>query len=79
MMPKEVTITWNDVRVYSPQQKQISVSVMKTTGLLVNETEDFYFVKDPTTVRTESGKSHPEEKPTFYLIPKGMVGEIEGD
>ena len=77
MTPKKITITWHDVRVYSPQQKQVSLSEMKTSGLLVKETEDFYFVKDPITVRVESGRPHPEEKPTFYLIPKSMAVSIE--
>ena len=74
---KKVKIVWNDTKVFSPKNLDVSISKMETTGIVENENENQIIIKDPITINLKTGRNHPEQKPTFYLIPKGMIETIE--
>ena len=64
---------WNDTRVFSPKQDQISVSKMETEGAVETEEESYFIIRDPRTINLLTEKTHPIDKqPTFYIIPKGI-------
>ncbi len=74
---KYLKITWNDASLFSPSKKYINVSIMETVGYLEIENNEFIIVSNPITVNKTSQKKHPDTNPTFYLIPKGMIVNIE--
>ncbi len=77
MSAKKIRVIWNDARLFSPQQKTISLSSMETLGFLEKETDTYLLIKDPITTGRDTGGKHPKQKPTFYYIPKGMIQSIE--
>lgn len=74
---KYVKIVWNDAKMFSPKNRKIELSIMETTGFLEVELDDYFIVKNPITIEIRTGKRHPEQTVAFYLIPKGMVENIE--
>ena len=84
---KQVKIIWNDALIIYPKRKGNTPllkkkednipSKMETTGLFETEYDDYFLIKNPVTINTKTEKRHPEQTPTFYLIPKGMVDIIE--
>ncbi len=77
MNKKKVKIIWNDTTMYSPKNKEKSLSPMETIGLLEKEDDLYIVIKDPVTKRIGDGSEHPQKRPTFYLIPKGMIVSTE--
>jgi hypothetical protein len=69
-------ISWNDTKVFSPRNAEVRISQMQTTGVLEVENKNFYIIRDPKTINTKTKKKHPEQQPTFYFIPKGMVVKV---
>lgn len=74
---KIVKIKWNDTKMFSPENRDIRLTPMETTGILEAEHEHYLLVKNPTTINLHNSTKHPEQKPTFYLIPKGMIENIQ--
>jgi len=74
---QQIKIIWNDAKMFSPKNKNIELSVMETSGLVEVENDDYFLVKNPVTINLKTGQKHPEQTPTFYLIPKGMVQDIQ--
>jgi hypothetical protein len=73
----KVKIIWNDTKMFSPKNKDIELSNMETIGFFETEHDDYFLIKDPITINMKTGKNHPEKNPTFYLIPKGMVNDVQ--
>lgn len=73
----KVKIDWNDIRVFSPKRREISLSKMETVGLVEKDHEDYLVVKDPLTINILTKKKHPEKNPTFYFIPKVLILKVE--
>jgi hypothetical protein len=74
---KKIKIRWSDARLFSPQQKEIGISLMETRGAIAFENDDYLIVQNPTTINTNTNQPHPKESPTFYLIPKVMIQSVE--
>ncbi|MEK7501506.1 MAG: hypothetical protein AAB777_02300 [Patescibacteria group bacterium] len=74
---KQIKIIWNDTKMFSPKNKDIELSIMETTGIFESEHDDYFLIKNPVTTNIKTGKKHPEQIPTFYLIPKGMIQDIQ--
>lgn len=74
---KKIRILWNDAVLYSPKKMAAHLTPLKTIGILEKEDKDFMIVRSPKTIRRTDGTPHPEKKPTFYFIPRGMIEKIE--
>lgn len=73
-----VKILWHDAISYRTGDKiPLSVSILKTTGLLVKEENAYIIIEKPITINTRTGENYPDKQPTFYLIPSGMIEKIE--
>lgn len=73
----KIKIIWQDTKMFSPKNKYIELSIMETVGFFENEYDDYLLVKNIETKNIKTGKKHPEQDPSFYLIPKGMIEKIE--
>jgi hypothetical protein len=74
---KRVKILWSDTKVFSPKNMDVKLSIMETTGFFETEFDDYFLIKNPITLKIKTGKKHPEQNPSFYLIPKNMVKNIQ--
>ncbi len=74
---KKVKIQWNDAKLYTPSNKDISLTIMETVGLVEAENFEFLIIKNPLTKKILSGQSHPQNLPSYYYIPKGMIAQVE--
>ncbi len=72
-----VSLDWRDV-VFVSNKDRHDCSVMNTKGILFKVEDDHIVIKNPKTLRKypEPIKSHPEEKPLFYIIPKSFIIEV---
>lgn len=69
-------ILWQDAISYKTGDKiPQSVSVFETTGLLIEENDDYVIVEKPITTDTKTGKGYPDKQPNFFLIPKVAIIE----
>src|SRR3989344_4553757 len=69
---KKVKILWEDARIFSPERKNVKLSLMETTGfLLETESDSYYLIRNPVTINFETKIKHPNKNPFFYLIPNG--------
>lgn len=83
---KKVKILWHDAIILYPKRKgdtpvfkkeDILPSVMETTGILEQNWENYVLIAGQNTINKRTGNKHPEQNPTFYLIPKGMIDSME--
>lgn len=74
---RQVKVIWNDTKMFSPKNKNIELSTMETVGILEIEYDDYFLIKDPVTINLKTRQKHPEKNPTFYLIPRGMIHNVE--
>ena len=75
---KKVKILWEDARIFSPERKNVKLSLMETTGfLLETESDSYYLIRNPVTINFETKIKHPNKNSSFYLIPRDMVKSIK--
>lgn len=74
---QKVKIKWTDASVFSPSRKDVVLSNMETVGFVEKNEIDYLIIKDPETINLLTNKKHPEQNPTFYFIPKGMIEDID--
>ena len=73
----KIKVIWNDIKVFSPKNKRVTISKMETIGFVEQDHEDYLTIKDPQTINILTGKKHPEKDPTFYFIPKSLIVETK--
>ena len=73
-----VEIEWRDI-VFTPDKFRDDCSVMVTSGILYRIELDHIVIEKPETIRRypKSNKRHPEENPSFYIIPKAFINSIK--
>lgn len=81
----KIKILWTDaIRIFPvrkgdtpvfEKEEKIAGSKMETVGILEQEQEEGFIVKNPVTIKLSTGEKHPigDEGPSFYFIPKGMI------
>lgn len=77
----KVRITWRDAVLFSRETERVmhlAPTPMTTRGILVKDTREGVFIKDPLTVnRTTKERVAKEKGATFLFIPRGMIVRIE--
>lgn len=73
---KKVKIIWLDILKYGPDTKDLCPVMMITKGFIEKQDEEKIIISKPVTINMRTNKKHPEKKPTFYFIPKGLIQEI---
>lgn len=76
-----VRIVWKDAVIISPKERagnalsgnRLSLSEMETTGVLYQESDEGFLIKNPVTFNKTKNRKHPEKDPSFFFIPRGMV------
>ena len=73
-----VSITWKDI-VYIANIPIRECSIMYSEGIVVENGKNYIVLKNPETLRLSPGQieNHPKKKPTFYVIPKSLIIEVE--
>lgn len=74
---QKVKIKWTDASVFYPKKKDVALSRMETVGFIEKDETDYLVIKNPKTINFLTNKKHPEQDPTFYFIPKGMIEVVE--
>ena len=77
MKNKKVKIIWNDCKLFSPENKDVLISKMKTTGIFEAKRDSYVVIKNPITVDLKTKKKHPQKNPSYYLIPIEMIENIK--
>ena len=75
MRNKIVSVYWQDIKVYYEDLDKLTPQML-TEGILIKETDEYVYLKDPETLSLTSMKNHPDKKPTLYYIPKSLITEI---
>lgn len=76
-MSKRVKIVWSDILKYGPETKKLTPTTMITEGFIEVDDVEKIIISNPHTINRRTGKKYPEDNPTFYYIPKGLVKDIE--
>ncbi|MFH1192703.1 MAG: hypothetical protein V1656_00050 [Candidatus Jorgensenbacteria bacterium] len=78
---RKIKIWWKDAVLYSrgtPDKMRLEPTEMETSGVLVKESKEGFFVAGPYTVRSKDGKRVAKEQgANFLFIPHGMVEKVE--
>lgn len=70
-------IIWHDAAIYSVDSKPSGLTVMETVGILDHEINNYMVILNPLSREVLTGKPYPRKQPTFYVIPKGMVTDVQ--
>ena len=70
----DVNIHWQDV-VYVANTVRQQSSVMHSAGIVFKNAKKYVVLKSPETKRVfpQSETFHPQERPTYYVIPKSLI------
>ena len=73
-----VAVTWRDVVAFDYGSQRKDCPIMYTEGILVRIKSDHIVLKDPETIGIYPGsiRNHPQEKPTFYIIPISLITDV---
>lgn len=78
---QKVRIAWKDAVLFSRETARVMrllPTPMTTRGILVKETREGVFIKDPRTInKTTKERVAKEKGATFLFIPRGMIQKIE--
>jgi len=74
---KKIKIRWNDARFYHDGVTPSLLPQMETTGIVLEDTKEFFILIDSITINIKTMEKHPEKSPKYYYIPKGMVEATE--
>ena len=74
---ESIRIKWVDVTNLAVWSEPVC-SQMYTEGILLQNDISFLIIQNPETIRLSPRpiKNHPEQRPTYYVIPKCMVMSI---
>jgi hypothetical protein len=74
---KRVSIYWDDVRVFRPDdQDRTSVPCMLTEGSVLFVSQTHLFLASPETLDLRTLRNHPEKQPAIYVIPVALINEV---
>ncbi len=74
---ENVAVYWNDVHKYRGEADR-RLTKMLSEGTLIKETDRYIILKNPETITlTDSVHNHPQEKASFYYIPRSFITKIE--
>jgi hypothetical protein len=78
---QKVRIAWRDAVLFSRETASVmrlKPTSMITRGILVKETRDGVFIKDPHTINGGTKRRVEKERgATFLFVPRGMIQKIE--
>lgn len=74
----KVSILWQDI-VFVANFKREEYSLMETIGIFVGIKNYCVVIKNPKTKKVHPlpEKKHPNEDPTFYIIPMSLVTSVK--
>ncbi|HET8574945.1 MAG TPA: hypothetical protein VFM02_02105 [Candidatus Paceibacterota bacterium] len=78
---QKITVIWKDAVHYCRGDVSPGLPLVKTTGFVQEQAEEYLIIKNPVSHRLHSSanyfKEHEKEKKiAFLFIPMGMVQEI---
>src|SRR3989344_1925885 len=66
---KKVKILWEDARIFSPERKNVKLSLMETTGfLLETESDSYYLIRNPVTINFDTKISNFQRVRRFSIL-----------
>lgn len=75
---KVVGVYWDDIFAYNEDYSgPHRPTQMYTEGIMTKQDQKYIWITDPETINMNKRINHPNTKPKIYIIPKGMINNIQ--